>query len=226
MYIPAHFREERVEVVHQLIHDYRFATLVTLGPEGLIANHIPLLLSREPAPLGSLRGHMARPNPQWRDSRTDVEALAIFHGPHTYISPSWYPTKRDTGRVVPTWNYAVVHACGPLQIFDDPNALEEHVREMVNLQEAGFETPWSVDEAPAEYIRGMINGIVGVEIPIRRLEGKWKMSQNRPFADRAGAIAGLRACNDPNSLAVADLIAEREGTRQDSLQPPSPDIVK
>ena len=227
MYNPPHFREDRLEVLHNLMRQHRFATLVTLGPDGLMASHVPLLLNIEPGPLGTLRGHLARPNLQWRDSRADVEALAIFQGPDAYISPSWYPTKRETGRVVPTWNYAVVHAYGPLRTFDDPALLAEHVREMVNLQEADLKEPWSVDAAPPNFIRGMINSIVGLEIPIRRLEGKWKMSQNRSHEDRAGAIEGLRTRNNDNSQAVADLIEEREqADKSNMMHPSAPDIVK
>jgi transcriptional regulator len=208
MYNPAHFREERLEVLQQLISRHRLATLVTLGSDGLIANHVPLIHHPDPAPLGALRGHLARPNPQWRDSSPVVEALAIFQGPDAYISPSWYPTKSETGRVVPTWNYAVVHAYGPLQTFDDPSWLEQHVRELVNLQEAELREPWKVDDAPPDFIQGMLKGIVGIEMQITRLEGKWKMSQNRPARDQAGVIQVLRTSADPALQAVADLIAE------------------
>ncbi|HYL37852.1 MAG TPA: FMN-binding negative transcriptional regulator [Bryobacteraceae bacterium] len=210
MYIPAHFREERTEILHQLIRRHPLATLVTLGRDGLIASHIPLFLEPEPAPLGTLRGHVARANPQWRDFRPDVDALGIFQGPGAYITPSWYPTRTETGRVVPTWNYIVVHATGPLKTFDDPSALERHVRQLTDWQEAGFPQPWSVDDAPPDFVRSMIEGIMGLEIPIARLEGKWKISQNRPAADQAGVIQGLRASADPGSHAMAGWIAGRQ----------------
>ncbi len=210
MYNPSHFREERVEVLHELIRRKRLATLVTLGPDGLVANHIPLILHPDPAPLGMLMGHVARANPLWRDARPDVEALAIFEGPDSYISPSWYPSHQETGRVVPTWNYAVVHAYGPLGIFDDPARLEQHVRELTSLEEASMPQPWSPDQAPSDFLGAMLKGIVGIEIPVARLDGKWKVNQNRLPQDRAGAVRALRALGDPASASMADLIAERD----------------
>ncbi|MGD0437806.1 MAG: FMN-binding negative transcriptional regulator [Bryobacteraceae bacterium] len=210
MYNPPHFREQRVEVLHELIRRNRLATLVTLGPEGLVANHIPLILHPDPAPLGTLIGHVSRANTLWRDSRTDVEALAIFQGPDSYISPSWYPSHQETGRVVPTWNYAVVHAHGPLRIFDDVALLERHVRELTSLEEAALPQPWSPDQAPADFLGAMLKGIVGLEIPVARLDGKWKVNQNRLPRDRAGAIRALRVAGDPASASMADLIAERD----------------
>jgi len=205
MYNPPHFREQRVEVLHELIRRNRLATLVTLGPEGLVANHIPLILHPDPAPLGTLIGHVSRANTLWRDSRTDVEALAIFQGPDSYISPSWYPSHQETGRVVPTWNYAVVHAHGPLRIFDDVALLARHVRELTSLEEAALPQPWSPD-----FLGAMLKGIVGLEIPVARLDGKWKVNQNRLPRDRQGAVRALRAAGDPASASMADLIAERD----------------
>jgi len=207
MYIPEHFREERVEILHQLIQQHSLATLVTLGTDGLMANHVPLILDPEPAPLGTLRGHLAKANGQWRDSRPDVSALAIFQGPTAYISPSWYATKQETGRVVPTYNYAVVHARGRLLTYDDPTRLERHLRALTNLHEASFPAPWTVDDAPADFFHRMLNSIVGIEIPIERLDGKWKVSQNRPAADREGAALGLRAAG---KSAMADLVSKKD----------------
>jgi transcriptional regulator len=203
MYLPAYFREDRVEVLHRFIGGHGFATLVTVGADGLIANHIPMVLDPEPAPLGTLRGHVARANPQWRDSLPDVAALAIFQGPSAYVTPSWYPSRQETGRVVPTYNYVVVHAHGPLRTFDDPALLEKHVRTLTDLHEASFPEPWKVEDAPADFFQAMLKNIVGIEIPIARLEGKWKVNQNRLPADRAGAEAGLRASGCP---AMADLV--------------------
>jgi transcriptional regulator len=154
-------------------------------------------------------GHVARANTVWRDTRADVAALAIFRGPDSYISPSWYPSHQETGRVVPTWNYAVVHAYGALGTFEDPALLEQHVRELTSLEEAPLPQPWSLDEAPPDFRSAMIKGIVGLEIAVTRLEGKWKVNQNRLPQDRAGAIQGLRALGDPASEIMADLIAER-----------------
>lgn len=205
MYLPAHFREERLEVLHDFIRQQSFATLVTLGADGLIANHIPLVLHAEPAPLGTLRGHVSKANPQWRDSLPDVPALAIFQGPSAYISPSWYPTKQETGRVVPTYNYVVVHAHGPLATFTEPSLLEDHLRTLTSQHEAAFPMPWTIDAAPTDFIQGLLKSIVGIEIPIQRLEGKWKVSQNRLAVDRAGVVKGLRATGCP---AMADLVSE------------------
>ena len=183
-----------------------FAALVTLGPDGLTADHIPLELDSEPAPLGTLRGHVARANPVWQIYRKDVEALAVFQGPDVYVSPAWYPTKQETGKVVPTWNYAVVHAHGPLRVVDDPEWLRALVTRLTDRHEAGRAQPWRVTDAPADFIDGMLKGIVGLEIPITRLDGKWKMSQNRNAVDRAGVVQALRAAGDGASAAVADLV--------------------
>ena len=210
MYNPPHFQEERPEVLHQLIREHSLAALVTLGPTGLIANHVPLILYPDAGPLGTLRGHLSRMNPQWRDSLSDTPALAIFQGPAAYITPSWYPSKEESGKVVPTYNYMVVHAHGPLQTYDDPRLLERNVRALTELHEARFPQPWSVDDAPADYVQGLLKGIVGIEIPIARLEGKWKLSQNRPPEDRQGAVDGLGQSGDPLSAAMTDWIASRK----------------
>jgi transcriptional regulator len=204
MYLPTHFREDRLEVLHRFIEQHGFATLVTLSADGLTANHIPMALDLEPAPLGTLRGHVSRANPLWRDSLPDVSALAIFQGPSAYITPSWYPSTRETGRMVPTYNYVVVHAHGPIRTFEDPAPLEQHLRTLTDLHEAAFPAPWKIEDAPADFFQAMMKGIVGIEIPIARLEGKWKVSQNRLPADRAGAEAGLRANGCP---AMADLVS-------------------
>lgn len=206
MYMPAHFQEDRVEVLHALIREHPLAALVTLGADGLFASHIPLEIDPEPAPFGTLRGHVARGNPQWRDFRPDTEGLAIFQGPASYVSPSWYATKRETGKVVPTWNYAVVHARGPLVIHDDPAWLGALVRRLTAGRERRFAQPWQVEDAPAEFIERQLKAIVGLEIPLARLEGKWKMSQNRPPADRDGVVRGLGAIGDDESRAVAGLV--------------------
>lgn len=212
MYNPSHFREERVDVLYQLIRANPLATLITFGSEGLAANHIPMLLRADPAPFGTLVGHVSRANPVWRDLRAGVDALAIFQGPDSYISPSWYPSHQETGRVVPTWNYAVVHAHGPLGVFEDPALLDRHVRELTGIEEARMPRPWLPEEAPPDFLRDMLKGIVGLEIPIARLEGKWKVNQNRLPQDRAGAVEGLRALGDPASASMADLITERNIT--------------
>lgn len=210
MYIPAIFREERLEPILEIISEHPLATLITLGPEGLVANHIPLIHSREPAPWGTLRGHMARPNTQWREYRPEVEALAVFTGPQTYISPNWYPTKDQTGKVVPTWNYAVVHAYGRLESYTDPERLRSHLTELTATQEARFNDPWSINDAPSDFIDALLNSIVGIELKISRFEGKWKVSQNRTVQDREGVAYALE--NEPAESCpeMARLVRERE----------------
>ncbi len=191
MYIPPLFKEDRVDVLHAAIRRSGLATLVTLTGDGLIASHVPMLLDPEPAPYGTLLGHLARPNPQARGAAPGVQALAIFQGPDAYITPSWYATKRENGKVVPTWNYVTIHAHGPVAFFDDAERLREVVTRLTEREEQARAEPWAVTDAPADFIDGMLKGIVGFALPIVRLEGKWKMSQNRPAQDRAGVVAGL-----------------------------------
>jgi transcriptional regulator len=186
MYIPTHFREDRTEVLHDAMRRIAFATLVTEGADGVEANHLPLLLEN-----GVLRGHFARANPVWKDLKPGAEALAIFLGPHAYVSPSWYPSKVETGNAVPTWNYITVHAHGRLTLRDDPGWLRAHVEALSEAHEAARAAPWSVKDAPADYIEGLLRAIVGFEISIARLEGKWKLSQNRSAADIEGVRAAL-----------------------------------
>ena len=209
MYLPAHFREERLDVLREHISRYPFAVLVTNGASGLIASHIPLLYDPEPGPYGTLRGHLSRANPQWQDYQAETEALAIFQGPHSYVSPNWYPSKQETGRVVPTWNYAVVHAYGRMATYTDEERLRAHVTALTAVHEAGFDTPWKPVDAPANFIEGMLKGIVGVEMAITRLEGKWKVNQNRTLEDRAGVAEALEDRSDDESRGVAALIRER-----------------
>ena len=190
MYVPPAFREDRPEILHTAIRATGLAILVTTGPDGLIASHVPLLLDPDAGPHGTLHGHLARANPQ---ARATGEALAIFPGPDAYITPSWYATKQEDGKVVPTWNYVAVHATGPLDWFDEPGQLLDLVTRLTERHEAARAEPWAVADAPTDYVAGMLRGIVGFSIAIARLEGKWKMSQNRPPADRAGVVAGLSA---------------------------------
>lgn len=211
MYVPKHFEETRLDVLGRLIHDHPLAALVTLGREGLSANHIPLELDPAPAPLGTLRGHVARANPVWRDFSRDVEALAIFQGPQAYISPAWYETKRETGKVVPTYNYIVVHAYGPLRIVEDRAWLRRLVERLTNRHEAGRPEPWKVTDAPAEYIEQMLGAIIGIEIPLTRLVGKWKVSQNRPEVDRDGVVSALGEMDDQDARAMSDLVKKAAG---------------
>jgi len=182
MYIPDHFREDRPEVLRDAVRHIGFATLVT---EGLEANHLTMLLEGN-----VLRGHVARANPVWK--KGDGDALAVFLGPHAYISPNWYPSKAETGKAVPTWNYIAVHARGRMRWIDDAEWLRAHVGQLSATHEAGRDVPWMISDAPAGYIDSMLRGIVGFELSIQMLEGKWKLSQNRDEADRAGTREGLR----------------------------------
>lgn len=209
MYLPRHFEETRIDVLHQLMRERPLATLVTLGAEGLSANHIPFELDAAPEPLGTLRCHVARANPVWRDYSRDTEALVIFHGPQVYISPSWYETKKQTGEVVPTYNYAVVHAYGSLKIVDHRDWLRGLVTRLTERFESNSAAPWQVSDAPADFIDKQLAAIVGIEIPVSKLTGKWKASQNRPVEDRAGVVEALEQAADADSLAMARSIKER-----------------
>lgn len=192
MYLPRHFEETRTGVLHALIVARPLATLVTLSPRGLEANSVPLRLRHDGSAFGALVGHVAHSNPFWRDFDASVHALAVFHGPQAYVTPSWYATKRETGKAVPTWNYSAVHVYGRLRAIEDRDWLRGFVNELTDAHETGRATPWKVDDAPADYLEVMLRGIVGIELEITRIEGKAKLSQNRTDADRAGVIEGLR----------------------------------
>jgi transcriptional regulator len=213
MYIPKHFAEPRVDVLHELIRAHPLSTLVTLASSGLNANHIPLHLSHEPSPFGTLRGHVARANPIWNDIADDVEALAIFHGPNVYVTPSWYPTKAETGRVVPTWNYVVAHAYGTLRVADDPAWVRAHLEALTAQNERAFGEPWRLEDAPPDFIKRLIRAVVGIEIVVTRLSGKWKTSQNQPVENQAGVIYGLRATGEAKATAMAALIEGSNNAR-------------
>lgn len=191
MYLPAHFAETRLPVLHEAIRAAGAAELVTFDGTGIVASTVPLLLDSAVGPYGVLRGHLARANPQWRSVATDVDALVVFRGPDAYVSPSAYPSKAVDGRVVPTWNFLTIHARGPFVVHDDAAWTERMVRDLTDHHEASRTEPWSVDDAPADYVDGMLRAIVGIEIPLRVLEGKWKLSQNRPAADRTGVVDDL-----------------------------------
>ena len=200
MYIPKHFEQLSVDAMYELIDNYPFATLVTCGDSGLCADHVPMEVDRS---LGVLRCHVARANPVWRKVSDGTQAMVIFQGPDAYISPSWYPTKTETGKVVPTWNYAVVHAHGSIRVGDDVQWKRNLVEKLANQHEASFPDPWAVSDAPSDYIEKMLGSIVGMEIAISRLEGKWKLSQNRPETDREGTVKGLR---NLGATAMAELV--------------------
>jgi transcriptional regulator len=259
MYIPQHNEEKRIPVLHQLIRAEPLAALVTLASTGLFATHLPMVLESTPDGLGILRGHVARANPQWRDLDPAVDALAIFSGPQHYITPTWYPGTYEHGKEVPTWNYVVVHAYGPLRIIHDEHWLLTHLEQLTAQSEpspaqvernpipseanlvpseavpvsseanpipseptsvpseavtvlprAGVPAiPWKLSDAPADFIRSLLHGIVGFELPIHRLEGKWKVSQNRTTSEKQGVIAGLSVLDTPASLVMKSLVAER-----------------
>jgi transcriptional regulator len=203
MYQPPHFREDRLEIQHGLIRSQPLAALVSTGEGGLIANHIPMVLDADASEFGTLRCHLARANPQWRDFAAGGEALVIFQGPQAYVTPSWYETKRETHKVVPTWNYAVVHAWGTPRVIEDAAWLADQIAALTHAHEAPRPEPWAVSDAPEAFVAAQIRGIVGVEIPIRRIEGKWKVSQNRPAADRTGVALGIQP-EEPVMAALVD----------------------
>jgi transcriptional regulator len=205
VYLPPAFTESRPEVLIEHIERFDFGLLVSHGAAGLVASHIPFLLERDGEVL-HLHGHLARPNPQVSDVAQGGEVLAIFHGPHTYISPKWYAT----GPSVPTWNYVDVHAYGTVRLVEDRDWLRSMLRRLSQRHEARNREPWRIEDLPEGYLKTMLNGIVGLDIAVTRLEGKYKLSQNRPAVDRPGVIAALEAQNDPDTLAIARLMRERE----------------
>ena len=194
LYNPPAFRVEDRDILHDHVEQAKLATLITNGPDGPLVSHVPLLLDRGSGALGdngTLIGHMARANPHWQTGDLARDALAVFHGPDAYITPSWYASKQDHGRVVPTWNYAVVHARGRLTFFEDPAAVLAAVERLTNHHEGKRAKPWAVSDAPARYVESQLKAIVSFELQITHLEGKHKISQNRPAADRAGVAQGL-----------------------------------
>jgi transcriptional regulator len=191
MYTPSSFRQEDVAVLREMMTRIGFVSLVTNTATGLLATHAPVLLDTNDGEHGTLRGHIARANPQWQT--TEDESLAIFVGPNAYVSPQWYAAKQEHGRVVPTWNYVAVHAYGKVRFSDDRDLLLEIVTRLTEKNEASFDHPWKVSDAPSDYVEGMLNAIVAFEMPITRIEASWKLSQNRSEADRMGTLEGLRS---------------------------------
>jgi transcriptional regulator len=212
MYVPNHFKEDRVPELHDAIRRIAIGTLITSGADGLEASHVPMLIDPEPAPYGTLRGHIARGNDQWKRAAAGGEALVTFLGPEAYVTPNWFPSKRETGKVVPTWNYIAIHAYGPLHFFEDKAPLLDIVTRLTNLHEgkrAGKNPgPWAVTDAPADYVDAMLKAIVGFELPIARLEGKWKLSQNKSAADIAGIREGLAAEGDADATALSRAMSD------------------
>ena len=222
MYIPKANLEDRLPVLQRMMAAHPLAAVVTLGGSGLVASHVPLVYGPDGEPekepdgesggsgFGILKGHVSRANTQWKDIARGIDALAIFAGPQHYISAGWYPGKDEGGREVPTWNYITVHAYGPLRIVHDPGWLLAHLESLTNIHEAGFATPWKVSDAPAEFIASLLKAIVGFEMPIRRLEGKWKVSQNRDQRDREAVIAGLDTIATPESMTMKKLVEDAQ----------------
>ena len=205
MYVPPAFREEDLAALHGVIREARLANLVTATAEGLVATPLPLFLVPEEGPYGTLYGHLARANPQWKLPAAG-DAMALFAGPDAYVSPSWYPSKQEHGKVVPTWNYVAVHAYGPAEFFEDTGRLLDAVTRLTDRHERSRPEPWAVTDAPEAFVSSQLRGIVGLRLPITRIEGKRKMSQNRSAEDRAGVAAGLAASDYAPDRAVAALV--------------------
>ncbi len=205
MYLPPHFKMEELAAVHAAMRASRLATLVTATADGLIGTPLPLILCENEGEYGTLYGHVARPNPQWSTPAVG-EAMAIFSGPDAYVTPSWYVTKTEHGKVVPTWNYLAVHAYGQAEFFEDADRLLGIVTRLTELHERSRAEAWKVSDAPDDFIRAQLRGIVGFRLPITRIDAKKKMSQNRKLEDRAGVVAGLEASDDPLDREVAAMI--------------------
>jgi transcriptional regulator len=206
MYVPDHFKENDVQVLQQYIRDYGFGVLVVADEEGIEANHLPFHLQAN-SDSGILQCHVARNNPVWQRIEKGAQVLVIFQGPDAYISPSWYPSKAETGRVVPTWNYLAVHAEGVVRIFQEPADLRAHLQNLTNLHEAERKPVWSVDDAPRDFTDNLMRGIVGIEIKIEKLTGKLKASQNQPERNRAGVKSGLVREAEAKGVALSKFIA-------------------
>jgi transcriptional regulator len=208
MYQPEHFRIDDLKQMHALMRARPLATLVSAGSAGLYATHLPTVLKGIGA-FGLIECHLARANPHWKDLAAGNEALMIFQGPESYITPNWYPSKADHGKVVPTWDYAVVHAYGRPEVREDKDWLRRHVTELTAQQESSEAKPWAVTDAPESYIQVMLRGIIGFHFAITRLEGKWKMSQNRMAPDRDGVVKGLGTRGMGEDLEVAELVSRQ-----------------
>jgi transcriptional regulator len=206
MYEPPLHREDDLARQHALIQARRLGLLISHGPQGLIANAVPFLLDRAASKLGTLKAHVARANPQWRDLQASPEALVVFQGADHYVSPSWYQSKQETHKVVPTWNYVMVQARGAARVIEDDEWLQRQIAALTARQEASRDAPWAVGDAPPDFIALQRKAIVGIEIEITDIRGKWKTSQNRSAADRAGVVQGLEAIGDEAAEAMARLV--------------------
>lgn len=206
MYLPKAHEEARIDVLHGLLRAHPLGTWVALNGTELLANHMPFFIDPTRGEFGTLMAHVARANPLWQLAPSPVAHVVAFQGPQAYVSPSWYPSKHAHGKAVPTWNYAVVHAHGHPRFIEDPAWLLAFVTRLTQVHEAPQTLPWAVTDAPADYIDKLLGAIVGVEIPIQRLVGKWKTSQNRPVADQWGVVAGLTGQGGDAALAMAALM--------------------
>jgi transcriptional regulator len=208
LYIPECFKVEDVERLQDAIREIAFGTLITHGKDGLEISHIPMFFRPDPGPLGSLEGHIARSNPQRVHLTQGADAVAIFLGPNTYVTPSWYPSKKQSGRVVPTWNYVAIHAHGSVAPLADPDQLRKHLGELTKWHESSRNPQWAVTDAPEDYIETMMRGIIGIRFTIGRIEGKWKMSQNRSEEDSNGVLQGLATEGGDSRDAVAQVMSK------------------
>jgi len=211
MYQPPHFREERLEVQHALIRAHPLGLLISSGEDGPLANPVPFLLDAAAAPKGVVRAHLARANRQWQALAAGEPALAVFQGVDTYVTPFWYETKKETGKVVPTWNYAIVQVRGPVRVIEDREWLRRQITALTAQHEEGRTQPWAVTDAPEDFVAAQLKGIVGIEMTIESIEGKWKVSQNRPAPDRIGVAEGLAAETDPQAARMERLVRDYGG---------------
>jgi transcriptional regulator len=207
-HLPKHFEERDPERLRRFIQRHPLGSLVTATESGLDANHIPFVFADTGSAVGTLHAHIARANPLWREGVRDAATLVIFQGPDSFISPSWYPSKPENARVVPTWNYAVVHVHGVLRFVDDPAWVRLHVEALTREHEEKRDSPWAVTDAPADFVEKMVAAVVGIEISVTELVGKWKVSQNRSISDRVGVAEALEREAAPSGAEMAALIRE------------------
>lgn len=219
MYQPPHFNEESPLAMQGLIRAFPLGLLITGGSSGLTANAIPFSIDPESGEQGVLRCHVARANSQWKEIGDGLDVLVVFQGAQHYVHPGWYETKRETGKVVPTWNYAMVQVKGRARMMDDGAWLARQIRDLTDMMEGAYPKPWAVDDAPAPYIEAQMRGIVGIEIVISDMHGKWKVSQNRNDADVEGVIEGLQALRDDDAIAMAALVEASLDSKRNKAQP-------
>ena len=211
MYVPRQFREERTDVLARAVREHQLATLVTSGAERLQVSHLPMMLKQGTDGAWTLEAHVARANPHWRHATPGAHSMAVFQGPQAYISPSWYPSKQEHGKVVPTWNYVAVHAHGRLEAVEDEAWLLAHLHDLTNVNEAGREQPWALGDAPESFVRDLARAVVGLRLVVSTVEGAWKLIQHKSEADRRGAMAGLEA--EPHGCPVAGIMRAAEAER-------------